>query len=53
MDFITTGEQLINVILGVMTKMARMIGSPQPWHSVLLSLGQGGAFFKITNEAFA
>lgn len=24
-----------------MTKMARMIGSPQPWHSVLLSLGQG------------
>ena len=25
----------------LMTKMARMIGSFLPWHSVLLSLGQG------------
>ena len=40
-------------LLGMMTKMARMIGSSQPWHNVLLSLGQGGTFFVIANEAFA
>ena len=37
----------------LMTKMASMIGSFLPWHSVLLKPWSGGTFFVITNEAFA